>query len=598
MQRSWGDRCVLWPNDFKTALNYASAQPEWRFLKEARTAVLSPSDRVVTMTSRDGSVEPVRVTAAEWRGISRVGVLLDDSVLEPGDERSEAEGWLDFRQFLRSAQKVPDWRGIARGFLFERALAPGLLAHVEKGLSLLARGHTARGATSVATRSTNLPILLEGAPGSGKTRLLHWLAYELKRLNHTVLYLPTVSGRVHYESVARACQLMEGKGAPAVAVIADGLERAEYTQLNEFLVSVGRRTLLIGSVTRGDGSAHEPARSRGEPSPVDDYQGQWLAPSLTEGEAERFSAYLKRRGLDTSGLPRELLKERYFLLLLHRLLPETRANIQAAIAMEYEALFRELGEASTIIASENPPDKWKQQLQEIGEQLFGEFAAPESETKPSRFLRSPALQSAVHLALFCSQLDRPIPLDLLVRAAGDDLVRSYAIFSEALSRTALLQEIVVDAEGTTTPPHGSTSLLGAARSPQRATRQGRTTPSPSATCRPDRVESGRVPGRRPRPGLRYRLVQTVGHGGLPRESSRARRPRQVLVELLQSVRETHGSPITSLMLLEANTLRLLADRSDASIEERLQRCEEALRILSQAEDVVSRRRPTPARTAS
>jgi hypothetical protein len=596
IKQELGERCTFWTEDFKTAINYASSQPEWRSLNEARTAVLSPSDRVVTIKSRDDSIQPIRITAAEWRGISRVAVLLDDSILESGNGRSDAEDWLAFRHFLRSAQKVPDWRGIAQGFLFERARASELLENVEEGLTSLGRGHSSRGSSSVATRSTNLPILVEGAPGTGKTRLLHWLAFELKRRNHAVMYVVTASGRIHYESVARACQLMEAKGAPAVAVIADGLERAEYTQLNEFLASVGRRTLLLGSVTRADGVGDEPRRARGEPSPVDDFRSLWLPPNLTEDEAERFTAYLRNRGFDPSGLPRELVRERYFLLLLHRLLPETRANIQAAIAMEYEALFRKLSEASTIVASERPPERWKQQLQEIGEQLFGELALPDSEAPPSPFRRSPTLQSAVHLALFCSQIDRPIPLDLLVRAAGDDLVKSYALFSEALSKTALLQEVAVDAEGTTalTAQHSFLAQLAL------------------RNVLPDRPQQLRLlaplvaqigwdpdayPGENPDQDYVVGIFKAVGPRGPAERDFEGSETRQVLVELLRSVRETHGSPISSLMLLEANTLRLLADRSDATIEERLQRCDEALRILGQSEDLVSSRRPTPARNA-
>jgi hypothetical protein len=437
-------------------------------------------------------------------------------------------------------------------------------------------------------------MLVEGAPGTGKTRLLHWLAFELKRRNHTVLYLLSASGRVHYESVARACQLMEAKGAPAVVVIADGLERPEYTQLNEFLASVGRRTLLIGSATRGDGVGHEPFGARSAPRPVDDFKRQWLAPHLTEEEAERFIGYLKRRGFDPTGLPRELIKERYFLLLLHRLLPETRANIQAAIASEYEALLSGLAQASTIVASEDPPEAWKQQLQEIGERLFGEFARPDTVEPMSPFRRSPALQGAVHLALLCSQIDRPIPLDLLVRAAGDDLVKGYSVFSDALSSTALLQEVVVDAEGTIalTAQHPFLAQLAL------------------RNVIPDRAEQLRLlaplvaqigwdpdayPGENPDQDYVVGLFKTVGPRGPAERDFEGSESRQVLVELLRGVRETHGSPISSLMLLEANTLRLLADRSDSTIDERLQRCEEALRILSQAEDLVGGRRPTPAR---
>src|SRR5581483_10598218 len=76
----------------------------------------------------------------------------------------------------------------------------------------------------VTVRSSHLPILVEGPPASGKTRLLQWLGYQLRLRGHVVVYILPSRGRTSFEQVERVCRLLEEKTQSSCTVIADNLD--------------------------------------------------------------------------------------------------------------------------------------------------------------------------------------------------------------------------------------------------------------------------------------------------------------------------------------------------------------------------------------
>ncbi|MCA1708168.1 MAG: ATP-binding protein [Actinobacteria bacterium] len=186
-------------------------------LNQARSRLIKPGARTLRATSARGTSAVLQLAPEEWRNVSQVGLVLDDEAVAPREAIGLEEARDAFRTFLRRPQHLPDFDGVARGFIFEREVAPLILARVESGLTSLGSVHDVAGTASgeaQAYRSSRLPILLTGPPACGKSRLLHWLAYNLRVKGHVILYVLTPAGRIHFESVERACRILEAKGAP------------------------------------------------------------------------------------------------------------------------------------------------------------------------------------------------------------------------------------------------------------------------------------------------------------------------------------------------------------------------------------------------
>lgn len=587
-------RVTVWKTDFKAAIERASGTSSWGDLRTARNNLLRPSDRSVTILDRSGVVRALTISSAEWRGISRFAVLLDDSVMIPTPAATAEEDQRDFRDFLRSPQKVPDWRGIARGYLFERSQAPELLSRVEASVAALSHPERPREALASTLRAGRAPILVEAPPGTGKTRLLQWLAFSLKTRNVAVLYVLSPNGRVAQEPLARACQMLENGGAPAVVVIADGLEIEDYRRLSEFLESVGRRAVVVGTASRAPVAADVPDID----SEVADgsFNVLPLEPRLSDEEVVGFAEYLKSRSLGDLALSDFVVRERYFLLLLYQLLFDTRANIQGAIAREYERLLTDLRSLAEAIDVARPREEWHQKLRDLEEQLRAEESGDPAVVAESPFARNPQLQDAVNLALFCSQIDRPIPLDLLLRVGGDALLADYAAFADTIGRTSLLGEEVVDGEGTVAvlsqhPFMARLALLNVRPDSAEQVQLLR----PLVSLIP--WDPGAFPGSNPDQDFMVGVLKAIGPNGRAEAQFESPAAREALITLLHQVREVHRADLTSLMLLEANALRLLAKRETASVDERLSLCERALAVLAAAESLVLARKATHARNA-
>lgn len=573
VQKRLEGRVIVWEQPYKDVLEKTTSLSVWGDLARARASIMSSESKTVTALDRSGQTKSYTIEASQWRVISRFGVLLDDDVVASPNPLPLGEDQSAFRAFLRSPQRVPDWQGVARGYLFERTQSAALVDEVVRSLDQVAGGHGKKSAS----------IMVTAPPGTGKTRLLHWLAFQLKRRNRAVLYLLPSSGRVPHERVARACEVLEGLEIPAVVVIADGLEVEEYAELQRFLESVGRRFILVGSV-----SSPRAVADAGLDSKIVS-----LESSLSDEEADQFSAYLSERGFSDIASATWVRKDRFFLRLLFLLFHEARSNIQGAYAAEAEKMRRDIDEALSRAAAAEPAEAWKQDLQVILRELqVGE----ETPTKPSSlFSHSPGLEAAVNLALLCSEIDRPLPLDLMLRVAGDELVTHYREFVDALERTALLSEREIDGEGTigvaTDHPFVANVVLDFLCPESSAQVQLLRSLVPLIGW-----DESALPGTKADQDFLLGVLKSIGPNGRAEKGFESREARQELADLLRDVRE-HYAKLSSLMLLEGSTLRRLAKDDDRPIEERLVLCARAREVLGEAESIVMARPPTAARNS-
>lgn len=602
LQRLLKDQLVSWDAPLASTLDDLSSSQEASLLEEARSALFQPAARTISIKGVNGEQTQLRLTPEDLRTLSRFASVLYDDLDVPysfagRDERRQA-----FREFLHSIQPIPDWRGVASEFLFEREVTATATNDIDHALRNLGSIHATdstggtRGGPRV--RTSRLPYVVEGSPASGKTRLLHSLAVELRRKGHPVVYALPGSGRVYFEQLARACAVLEGKGAHAVALIVDGLDVYEYSSLSEFLASVGRNVLVVGSRSRlesasslgperNDSEAKEKLPTEAEPA----FKRIELKSTLTDEERSRFDTFLAANGFEDLRIPASQLHDRYFLLFLYRLLPDARGNIMLSVTEELERLLSALD--AITADSERHSSQWDQQFEKLREKLFPELGTTDVPSE-SPFAHDPSARQAATVALFCSQIEEPISIDLLIRGVGGALLREYQQFSAAVAKTALLQEIELDAQGTIGLIAEHPFLAKIALKPS--------VPDPAEQLRvlepivrAVHWNASDFPGENPDQDYMLDVFKAIGPRGKAAEDFQSEAALSTITDLLREVREVYGASIPRLMLLEANTLRILAGRDESNLANPIRKYEEAIRILQEAEGILANRRPTPAR---
>ncbi len=587
-----GDVVVVHRRTVADVIARHAKSPEVDGLERARVHISGPKAHTLTIGPPGGTASVLHFTPEEWRNIGRVGSLLDDEILRPPKPLSPDELREAFRGFLRHRQYVPDWEGIARGFLFQRDQGPLVVNEVERAIGRLGSVHaaTTSGSPTGETSSSRLPVLLAGPPASGKSRLLQWLAFQLRLRGHVVFYLVSASGRLHFESVERVCRVLESKGAPVVLIFADGLDETSYGQLSEHLASSGRNAVVLGTRNSIKPLGEPPDDPRKQQGFIQ-FREIGLAPRLTVPELQRFGGYLAKHGFADVVPQLSQMADRYFLLLLYRLLPDARGNIHLSLTSEYDRLLSALDYIQEEEASDPANELWKRQLQQARALLFP--GAPSGEER-SPFAHIEGGERAVQLALFCSQIGKPLSLDLLIRTEGTAFLRKYRAFAAALDATALLEEVNAD--------YSDTLLLDADHPVIAQLTLASVLPRRSDQLRllarlVDAVkwDESAFPGDLPDQDYCVEVLQAVGPRGIAEREFQSPQALSVIADLLARVRDEHAARLPKLLLLEANTLRLLADRFSGDHATQLSRCVEALEVLDTAEVILIDRRPTPAR---
>src|SRR5262249_40764811 len=152
----------------------------------------------------------------------------------------------EFRHFLRRAQRPPDWSAIVRGFLYTRKVSDELAKEVENALAEIGSVNPVDTTEQYTVNYSRRPILLTRPPAPGQRRIIHWRAVPLRQRGQVVLYGAPVAGRLKIEAIERVCRLLQSRGAPGVAVLADEIDNAEYVQLAEALAAAGRNAVVVG----------------------------------------------------------------------------------------------------------------------------------------------------------------------------------------------------------------------------------------------------------------------------------------------------------------------------------------------------------------
>lgn len=283
-------------------------------------------------------------------------------------------------------------------------------------------------------------------------------------------------------------------------------------------------------------------------------------------------------------------------MVLYRLLPDSRGNIHLSVAQEYErlvsALERHLDEDAAVQVDQ--PGGWQTQLSDIRAQLFPDLETSQEDGQVSAFLHETRTVEAVQLALFCSQIERPLSLDLLIRTQSSQFLQRYGAFSHAMEETALLQETDLDADGTVgveaEHPFVADVTLRSLL-PDRAAQLRLVAPLIKAI----RWEETAFPGENRDQDYIVSVLQAVGPRGTSSEKFDSAESLEQFVALLSEVRLGHGARLPQLLLLEANALRFLASRSISSFDDALARCVDAIDILADAEQILLARRPSSSR---
>lgn len=173
-----------------------------------------------------------------YNEISQDAMIMDDAILLI-DRLSKAQEADQFRRFLYNSGQRPVWEGYVWGFCFERVAEEKLYEEVKKQL-----------------KKTNIdtpPIILEGQAGSGKSVLLGKIAFRIKNEEeYPIIFIPQMNTNINYMNILNFCNWLEvSSAAKRLLIIWDGSvyndEISRYVALNDFLISKGKRVLIVGS---------------------------------------------------------------------------------------------------------------------------------------------------------------------------------------------------------------------------------------------------------------------------------------------------------------------------------------------------------------
>ncbi|XVV15413.1 hypothetical protein ACQP2X_14050 [Actinoplanes sp. CA-131856] len=593
---SFGDALVLHEGSLPDFLRENAATDAGRRLAEARETALSPDDHIISF-GRPTDSKRIVLTAQEWRSVAQSVIVLDDAATAVPPPLPQDEMRTDFRQFLRGAQRPPNWEAIVRGFLYKRKVSERLTEEVEAALTEIGSVNPVDTTEQYTVNYSRRPILLTGPPASGKSRIIHWLAVHLRQRGHVVLYVAPTAGRLKVEAIERVCRLLQSRGAPGVAVLTDEIDNAEYVQLSEALAAAGRNAVVVGTARHSPGlfSPDDDPRSTGDREP--DYKSIAMERRLSAKEIAEFREYLADHGQSTDGLTASVIGDPYFLLLLYRLLPDVQGNVRLRIGEAYDRLARALDISGRTIEEDNEPagdSKLREQIKTVASQLFPgiDFDRSKGVTSTSPFAHGEETRSALDLALLCARLQRPIPVDLLLRTFGTEFIRQYAAFSRRLGDSELMDE-TVDEHGTLVLDTDHNELARLAL--------GIVRPSPPDQMRllerlvdAVRWSEGNYPGDDPDQDYCTEILRLVGPRGAYADVYSSPASIERLAQMLERIRGGLQVRIPKLLLLEAQALRLLANR-DADYDASMRHSGDAVEILEQAEEVLQVRRATDAR---
>ncbi|MEN6293567.1 MAG: hypothetical protein ABFD07_16330, partial [Methanobacterium sp.] len=251
--------------------------------------------------------EVLSVPSDIWNQVSLSANILDDSIFIPPPPLSQDRLYIEFRNFLSESSILPIWEGYNRGFAFHREFENKLYNEVCKKLKI--------------KELQDEPIILCGQTGTGKTIALGSLAYNVRcEKKYPVLFIERKNEKPNNADIDEFCKWAEDCGALTTLIIWDGMVDVEnYYYLMRYLVSRGRKVVLVGSTYRMDKNKREnfveaPAK-------------------FSQNEISNFFEFINSFNAKIGKLIEKSVKkfDDTFLVALYRLLPPTRGLIRTGV---------------------------------------------------------------------------------------------------------------------------------------------------------------------------------------------------------------------------------------------------------------------------
>lgn len=575
---------------------YEKSAPPDANLAALKGRVLELEDLAVTVNTAEGGHRTLTFRASELREFRRHVVILPDLARKtPSTDSTKRRQ--DFIHFLSLNRQTPEWDGIAEGFAFQRDGYGKLRSLVLERVGVLLGDRAPSRRHAQVQQGANAPIFLSGAPASGRTVGLLWLGYQLRREGVFVVQILPSGGMVDNAAIEQILRLAESRGAAATVVLLDRADRRVAENLDRHLRSAGRRSVVVASVAPQMGRQH--GRPDGEREEEESQGAEIrLEYALTEPEVSKFRAYLEANygSVDVDLILNLLSSDPSVFALLYRLIPDTRPNIRSVLVEEYLTLIEGL-------ASFRPPKEERVGSGVLREQLSawlakhrGQGATPGASGVAASDPWYNLATQLPQLVLLFSSLDEAISLDLLTKRFPG-LLQVYQALRQSLESSGLFLEVALDRENDigliAVNPIVAQLLLDACL--------------PSSLARIELLGKLLVefpwnpevrPIDSPHQALLIHVIRSVSppSGSFQIHYQRTEDLR-ALANLLKRLRTEHGASLPQLLLIEGIILRHIGRKlgDDQRTDDALLYYRESRTVLEMARDILSRRRPSPAR---
>ncbi|OAB40901.1 DEAD/DEAH box helicase family protein [Paenibacillus glacialis] len=268
-----------------------------------------------------------------YNDISKTALVLDDRILLPKYEfETDIETQKHFRNFLFDSSTSPVWEAYKHKFNVPRSYEKEISNEIDK--ILYDKEHY-----------YSHPIILHGQTGTGKTVSLGAVAYKYKlNKKYPILFITRNTQNISFNIIDDFCKWAEDSGADKTIIFWDDTiyDKAidEYLELNNYLISKGRKVIIIGSAykLKEDIIKKHVAIYIEAPVVLNDREKKDFH--------DKFNSYSGRK--ETLELLWEDNYDNNFLVALYRLLPGSKYSIRKGVISEVETYETTLGKVLKI----------------------------------------------------------------------------------------------------------------------------------------------------------------------------------------------------------------------------------------------------------
>lgn len=346
----------------------------------------SEADRSIFI-SRQATAVPKDI----WNQVVRTAIPVSVAALQPPQAESRESRYDGFRRFLETADGLPKWESLQRGFAFRRPFSTQLV-------EILARRRRDR-------RLSEIPIIIHGPAGAGKSVAAATIALDIAaERDRPVLYIHSRTSAPSWRDLDQFVEWCEAQGAESSVVVWDGMQEPDdYVDLIRQLVSRGRQIVLVGTAYQREGIQS------------DSYVH---APGTFEvGERAQFADWLETVDPELTRLLPSATRDSeagFWLPLLYRALPPSRSALRSSLIREVD--MSEARVQSEVREAEVPAENALQAAL-----IKAGLAQPPRTTIPELSLAGEtlnAISALTNLVMVPGQFNLLPPVELLVRAIG------------------------------------------------------------------------------------------------------------------------------------------------------------------------------------